>query len=67
MALYTLLQPHTQNNVDYRVGDPIELSAPDAAFLRAIGKVGEPIAAPTPLQVAEARHTTLARSKRCCY
>jgi hypothetical protein len=67
MVLYILLQPHSHQDVDYLVGDSIELSEPDAAFLRAIGKVGEPIAAPTALQFSEARHTTLARAKRCCF
>ena len=67
MALYTLLQPHSHQGIDYLVGDSIELSEPDAAFLRAIGKVGEPVATPTALQWSEARHTTLARAKRCCF
>ena len=67
MNVYTVARPLTHDGLDYGIGERVVLNFSDAMFHLAQTNIAMRDDRATDLELAEARHTMLAKQKRCCF
>ena len=65
--MYTVARPLTHDGLDYGIGERLVLGFPDASFHLSKNNIAMRDDQAPALEMAEARHTMLAKQKRCCF